>query len=223
MVGILGYKIEYGGKAGASTSINLGYIGEQSSSFTYVYGGDLNGDRINGNDLLFVPMKASDLRFVPISQNLGGSSIVLYSEAQQQEAFDKFINQDPYLSTKRGQYVDRNENLLPMLHRVDLSVTQDFFIKIGGKKNSFQFRADILNFTNLLNRTWGISQRATATNILAVAQAPSSSNNYTPGYTLALQTDNQGRRFLATDTFLKNASVSDVWQAQFTLRYTFGK
>jgi hypothetical protein len=30
MVGLLGYKIEYGGKAGASTSINLGYIGEQS-------------------------------------------------------------------------------------------------------------------------------------------------------------------------------------------------
>jgi hypothetical protein len=50
MVGLLGYKIEYGGKAGASTSINLG-LGEQSSSFTYVYGGDLNGDRINGNDL----------------------------------------------------------------------------------------------------------------------------------------------------------------------------
>jgi hypothetical protein len=223
MVGILGYKIEYGGKAGASTSINLGYIGEQSSSFTYVYGGDLNGDRINGNDLLFVPKKASDLRFVPISQNLGGSSVVLYTEAQQQEAFDRFIDQDAYLSTKRGQYVDRNENLLPMLHRVDLSVTQDFFIKIGGKKNSFQFRADILNFTNLLNRTWGVSQRATATNILAVSQAPNSSNNYIPGYTLALQTDNQGRRFLATDSFQKNASVSDVWQAQFTLRYTFGK
>jgi hypothetical protein len=92
MVGLLGYKIEYGGKAGASTSINLGYR-EQSSSFTYVYGGDLNGDRINGNDLLFVP-KASDLRFVPISQNLGGSSVVLYTEAQQQEAFDKFIDQD---------------------------------------------------------------------------------------------------------------------------------
>ncbi|MBC5862133.1 carboxypeptidase regulatory-like domain-containing protein [Flavobacterium sp. K77] len=222
MVGILGYKIQYGNKLGAATSINLGYIGEQSSSFSYVYGGDLNGDRINGNDLLFVPNKASDLRFVPITQNLGGSTIVLYSEAQQMEAFDKFIDQDPYLSKKRGQYVDRNENLLPMLHRVDLSVTQDFSLNIGGKKNSFQFRADILNFTNLVNRSWGVSQRATNTNILVVNQAPSSTNNFIPGYQMAFQTDNQGRRFLAKDTFQKNASVSDVWQAQFTLRYTFG-
>jgi hypothetical protein len=224
MVGILGYKIEYGNKTGAATSINLGYIGEQSSSFTYLYNGDVNGDRINGNDLLFVPNKASDLRFVPISQNLGGSSMVLYTVAQQEEAFDKFIDQDPYLSSKRGQYVDRNENVLPMLHRVDLSVTQDFFIKIAGKKNSFQFRADILNFTNLINREWGVSQRSTVANgaILAVSQAATATNNYIPGYTLALQTDNQGKRFLVKDTFQKNASISDVWQAQFTLRYTFG-
>jgi hypothetical protein len=67
MVGILGYKIQYGGKF-AATSINLGYIGEQSSSFI-TYGGDLNGDRGNQNDLLFVPNKASDLRFV--TQTLG--------------------------------------------------------------------------------------------------------------------------------------------------------
>jgi hypothetical protein len=222
-VGIVGYKIEYGDKTGAATSINLGYIGEQGSPFSYTYSGDLNGDRINGNDLLFVPNKASDMRFSPISQTLGGSSIVLYTEAQQQEAFDEFIDQDPYLSSNRGQYVQRNKNILPMLHRIDLSVTQDFFIKIAGKKNSFQFRADVLNFTNFLNRNWGISQRATTTNILAVAQAPSSSNNFTPFYTLALQTDNEGKRFLAKDTFQKNASVFDVWQAQFTLRYTFGK
>jgi hypothetical protein len=80
----------------------------------------------------FVPKKASDLRFVPISQNLGGSSIVLYTEAQQQEAFDKFIDQDAYLSTKRGQYVDRNENLLPMLQRF-IGYTR-FFIKIEVKE-----------------------------------------------------------------------------------------
>jgi hypothetical protein len=222
-VGIIGYKIDYGTKYGGATSISLGYIGEQANPFSYSYGGDLNGDLVTGNDLLFVPEKATDLRFNPISQNLGGSSIVLYTEAQQQEAFDKFIDQDPYLSKRRGQYVERNSNVLPMLHRVDLSITQDFYLKIAGKRNSFQFRADILNFTNMVNRDWGISQRATATNILAVSSAPSAANNFTPFYTMAFQTDNEGKRFLAKDTFQKNASVSDVWQAQFTLRYTFGK
>jgi hypothetical protein len=57
----------------------------------------------------------------------------------------------------------------------------------------------------LLNRTWEF-QRATATNILAVSQAPNSSKIIFQ-VTLALQTDNQGRRFLATDSFQKNASV----------------
>jgi Carboxypeptidase regulatory-like domain len=223
VVGVLGYKIEYGKNAGAATSINFGYIGEQAGAFSYAYGGDVNGDRVNNNDLLFVPNKASDLRFVDITQNVGGNSLVLYTAAQQAEAFDKYIDQDPYLSTRRGQYVERNSNVLPMLHRIDMSITQDFYIKIKGKKNSFQFRADILNFGNLLNRAWGVSQRATGSNILNVAQAPASGNGYIPGYTLGLQTDEQGKRFLAKDTFQKNASVFDVWQAQFTLRYTFGK
>ena len=222
LIGILGYKIDYGKKLGGATSFSLGYIGEKTNPFSYTYSGDVNGDRINGNDLLYVPRDASELRFVDITQNFGGSTLVLYTAAQQAEAFDKFIEQDSYLSNRRGQYVVRNSNVLPMLHRVDLSVTQDFYIKIAGKKNAFQFRADILNFTNMLDRDWGISKRATAQNILNVSQAPSSSNNYIPGYTMALQTDNTGKRFLARDTFQKNSSVNDVWQAQFTLRYTIG-
>jgi hypothetical protein len=92
-------------------------------------------------------MKASDLRFVPISQNLGGSS-VLYTEAQQQEAFDKFIDQDAYLSTKRGQYVDRNENLYPC-YRVDLSTRFQI-------RKSFQF-ADIFEFHKLVKSYLGES------------------------------------------------------------------
>lgn len=220
IVGILGYKIEYGKKAGAATSINVGYIGEQANPFSYTYAGDLNGDRVPGNDLLFVPNKATDIRFAPIT---GAGGVVIYNEAQQQAAFDAYINQDPYLSTRRGQYAERNGNIIPMLHKIDLSVTQDFFVKFSGKKHAFQLRADILNFGNLLNRAWGISQRPTNANILAVSQAPTSANNYTPFYNMAIQTDNTGKRFLATDTFQKNASTFDVWQAQFTLRYTFGK
>ncbi len=235
IVGLIGYRFDYGkGNYSASTSINLGYIGEQTGAFSYTYGGDYNGDRVAGNDLIFVPNKASDLRFVPITQTVGttngpplvnGTTLTLFSVAEQEAAFDKFIDQDPYLSTRRGQYAQRNGNVLPMLHKLDLSVTQDFSIKIAGKKNTFQFRADILNFTNLLNRSWGVSQRPTASSILIAPnnQAASSANGFIPGVQLAQQVDEQGKVSLAKDTFIKNASVFDVWQAQFTLRYIFGK
>ncbi|NHM02695.1 TonB-dependent receptor [Flavobacterium difficile] len=223
IVGLLGYKLNYGKNYGGSTSVNIGYIGEQAGAFTYTYGSDINGDRVNGNDLLYIPNNVSELRFVDITQNVGGVNQVLYTAAEQAAAFDRYIEQDSYLRGKRGQYVDRNANELPMLHRLDLSVTQDFFLKISGKKQAFQFRADILNFTNLLNNDWGVSKRVTNSQILSVREAPSAANNYTPGLQMAIQTDDNGQRYLTRNTFSNNSSVFDVWQAQFTLRYTFGK
>ena len=222
LVGILGYKIEYGkntGSGGAATSINLGYIGEQASPFSYSYGGDMNGDRVNGNDLIYIPKNVSEVRFKPLSV-VNGTVTTIYTEAQQQQAFDSYINQDKYLSSRRGQYAQRNAAVLPMLHRLDLSVSQDFFITIAGKKNSFQFRADILNFTNLLNKNWGVTQRTTNVNIL---NYDSTDVTNVPFYKLATQTDVTGTKTLIKDTFQKNASSFDVWQAQFTLRYVFGK
>jgi Carboxypeptidase regulatory-like domain len=231
VVGVLGYKFEYGNNIGGATTINLGYIGEQAGARSYSYSGDQNGDGVSGNDLLYVPNSATELKFTDITQTVGGSVLVLYTAAEQQAAFDKFIDQDPYLSTRRGQYAERNAMVLPMLHSLDLSITQDFYIKIKGKKNSFQFRADILNFTNLLNRNWGVSQRFVSTNPLIArgnSNIPVGSlvpviGTSTPTYNLQFQTDLDGTRRLLTDTYIKNASFNDVWRAQFTLRYTFGK
>mgnify|MGYP003582754146 CR=1 FL=1 len=227
LVGIIGYKIEYGKNVGAATSINLGYIGEQSGPFSYSYGGDMNGDRVNNNDLIFVPLKASDIQFSSIiasdlNSALRGTpagNVIVYTPAQQVSAFDQYINQDKYLSTRRGQYVERNGGVLPMLHRLDLSATQDFYITIAGKKNNFQFRADILNFTNFINKDWGVTQRVTNANVLNYNTTAAN----VPFYKLATQVEADGSRVLIKDTFQKNASTFDVWQAQFTLRYIFGK
>jgi hypothetical protein len=46
-----------------------------------------------------------------------------------------------------------------MLNRMDLSITQDVFHNISGKRNAGQFRIDFTNFGNLLNHNWGVSQR----------------------------------------------------------------
>jgi len=214
MVGLLNYRIEYGKKYGGATTVTLGYVGQQSNPYTYVVAGDLNGDRVSNNDLLFVPRKGSDVRFSPLTV---GTTV--YTEAQQQDAFDKFISQDSYLSTRRGKYAERNASVIPFLHRLDLSVAQDVFLKIKGERNAFQIRFDILNFTNMVNKNWGVSQRAAATQLLNFVSRDA---NNVPLYRLSTQRDATGT-YLAKTTRQFNSSVFDVWTAQLGLRYTFGK
>jgi hypothetical protein len=214
-VGLLGYRIEYGKKGyGAATSVTLGYVGQRSGGFSYIVAGDLNGDRVNNNELIFVPNKGSDIKFAPLTV---GTRV--YTEAEQQAAFDAYISQDDYLSTRRGQYAERNSSFLPWLHRFDLSVTQDFFVNVKGQRNTIQLRFDILNFGNMVNDKWGVSQRATNPTILTY----NSVVNNEPVYRLATQKFADGTTGLLRDTYSRNSSVFDVWTAQFGIRYIFGR
>jgi hypothetical protein len=213
--GLLGYRIEYGKKYGGATTITLGYVGQQSNPFSYFVAGDLNGDRVRDNELMFVPVKGSDIKFQSLTV---GTKV--YTEAEQQTALDAFIAQDPYLSTKRGEYAERNGGLLPYLHRFDLSIIQDIFVKIGGERNAFQIRFDILNFGNMINDKWGVSQRATAPALLNFVSYNSSGE---PTYRLSTQKLPDGSTILAKDSYQRNSSVFDVWTAQLGIRYTFGR
>jgi hypothetical protein len=214
-VGLLGYRIEYGKKGyGAATSVTLGYVGQRSGGFSYIVAGDLNGDRVNNNELIFVPNKGSDIKFAPLTV---GTRV--YTESEQQAAFDAYIAQDDYLSTRRGSYAERNASFLPWLHRFDLSVVQDFFVNVKGQRNTIQLRFDILNFGNMLNDEWGVSQRATNPTILTY----SSVVNNEPVYKLATQKFADGTTGLLKDTYSRNSSVFDVWTAQFGIRYIFGR
>ena len=214
IVGLLGYRLDYGKKYGGATTVTLGYVGAQNNPFSYIVAGDLNGDRVSNNDLVLVPQKAADIRFASLTV---GTTV--YTEAQQQAAFDAFINQDPYLSTRRGQYAERNALDLPFLHRFDFSVAQDVFVNIKKKRNAFQVRFDILNFGNMLNNKWGVSQRDGAPQLLNFVSRDAAG---VPTYRFATQRDATST-YLAKDTYQYNSSVFDVWTAQLGIRYTFGK
>lgn len=213
LVGLLGYRIEYGAKYGGATSVSIGYVGNQGSPFSYTISGDMNGDRISGNELMFIPLKGSDIRFAPLT-----AGTKTYSEAEQQAALEAYINQDEYLSAHRGQYAERNASVLPMLHRFDLSIVQDFNMEVKGSKNTLQLRFDILNFGNMLNNKWGVSQRVTNSSVLAY----STTTNNEPVYKMATQTLADKSVVLIKDTFSRNSSVFDVWTAQIGIRYIFG-
>jgi hypothetical protein len=76
------------------------------------------------------------------------------AEQAQATAFDNFINADSYLSTRRGQFTERNAARTPWNTDLDFRFTQDF--NFGTKhKQSITFTFDIINLTNLLNKDWG--------------------------------------------------------------------
>jgi hypothetical protein len=214
LVGVLGYRIEYGSKYGGATSFTIGYVGNQGNPFSYTISGDMNGDRVNNNELIFIPKQMSDIRFQPL---VVGTRT--YTEAEQQAAFWSYIEQDKYLSKNRGQYAQRNASMIPMLHRFDVSIVQDIYLNVKGKRNTLQVRADILNFGNLLNDEWGVSQRATNPQVLAYQTTVAN----VPYYRLATQKFADGTTGLIKDTYSKNASVFDVWTAQLGIRYIFGR
>src|SRR5262249_19220470 len=90
-----------------------------------------------------------------------------FTPAQQAAAWDAYIAQDSYLSKRRGAYAERSGVLLPMVYRLDFSVAQDLFKNVGAARHSLTFRADFLNFSNLLNHNWGVGQRLVSMNTSA--------------------------------------------------------
>ena len=219
-VGLLGYRFEYGGDFAGATAVTLGYVGERrgfngninTARFSYAYAGDMNGDRVMNNDLIYVPNNASELTFAPIT------GTTPFTPAEQAAAFDAFINQDEYLSTRRGQYAERNGVLFPILHRFDLSVTQEFSIKVGGKRNTIQFRADILNAGNLINNEWGLGSNFASDRPLSFVSVDA---NGVPTYKLATQKLSDGSNVLLRDSFVQSKTQFDTWAAQFGIRYIF--
>jgi hypothetical protein len=59
------------------------------------------------------------------------------------------------LRKRRGQVAERNGDRAPWSHIIDMSIRQDFNIKMGKKTYQLELTYDVYNFTNMLNRNWG--------------------------------------------------------------------
>jgi len=208
VIGSLGYNISYGKSKLFNTGVALFYTGISGQPFTYLYNGDLNGDGRFSNDLLFVPSTQADIKLLPL--NASGSNPAL-TTAQQWTTLDAFIENDPYLRTKRGQYTDRNGAEVPFQHSFDLRISQDFGGVIKGTKNKIQFTFDVFNVGNLINKDWGKSYFVTNQALTLV--------NYVPNANPA----NAGFTFRAPSTGVgyQTSPFSSAWSGQFGVRYIF--
>ncbi|WP_350285510.1 carboxypeptidase regulatory-like domain-containing protein [uncultured Croceitalea sp.] len=174
------------------TTISSFFEYAQSGRFNYIYGGDINNDGSSINDLLYIPTAAE------IGQ-------MTFSGTGQAEAFEAFIQQDDYLSGRRGQYAERYGALAPWRGRWDVKVLQD--IKINDK-NKFQLSLDVLNIGNLINSEWGVVERQDFDQVLGVTV----DDTNTPTYTFDPN---------RTNTFSADTRLLSRWQAQVGVRYIF--
>ncbi len=216
LFGTASYRAEYF-KFGAST-VSLFMQRSTIGNASYTYSGDLNGDGGTSNDLVYIPRDASEMNFQQFTTG-SGATLKTFTSAQQATAWEAYIQQDDYLRSHRGQYVERGGVFMPMVTRADMSIAQEVFTNFAGKRNSLSIRADILNVGNLLNKNWGGGQRFVNTQPLIV-----------PSATQGGAADAQGRaqyrlrtitNELIANTFEKTSGVADVYRVQLGVRYSF--
>lgn len=180
-----------------ATTFSLFFEYAQGGRFSYTYSGDANGDGSGLNDLIYIPTESELSSFT-----FSGTA----SEQQaQRQAYNQFIEQDDYLSDRRGEYTEKYAILSPWRSRWDLRVLQDLNLS----NNKLQFSIDVLNVGNLLNSDWGVSQSPVNTQPIGISVDPG-----TPEPTYSFDTSQQ-------NTFTDNFDLASRWQIQFGLRYSF--
>lgn len=205
----------YSNKAG--TTFSLFWEGYNAGNGSYLFSGDLNNDGGTANDLIYIPRDASEMNFETFT-----ASSRTFTAAEQQAAWEAYIQQDEYLSKNRGKYVERGAVFLPMVFRADFSVSQDIIKNIGKNKNVLQFRMDILNVGNLINKNWGVGQTF-------VTNTPLVSRGIDSDGKALYRLRNFGNLLLGETapgeynpkSFQQTLNVGDVFRIQFGIRYSF--
>ena len=212
--------VNYGKEFIKNTRTSIGLLYEASpnspqASLSYTYAGDLNNDGFNGNDLIFVPKDASQIKLTNASA-VGGVADTR-TQAELWSQLDAFISNNPYLSTRRGEFAERQALVLPWVHRMDLNFTQDFYIKVKESKHTLRFTADIYNFTNFISKDLGIQQIPTTMTPLNFVKLDT--DGKTPIFSFPYLDGRNKVPF--TDSFRDNVGFGSRFQIQLGVRYLF--
>ena len=191
------------------TDLSVIYQGGSGSPIDYVVNGDINGDGFTQNDPIYVPTDATDptqMQFATATFN--GQSV---TAAEQAQAFNKFINDNPCLNSQRGHIMTRNSCTTPWTNLVNLAVRQSFG---AGRFHNISLELQVFNFLNLLNNNWGQQRYVT----YAGAQTLLGYRTLTGGN---LATGTPVYTFDPNYKTWNADNLSSNYQLQFQLKYAF--
>lgn len=200
LIASVNYTAEHA-KPGFDTHFNLLYTGYSPYGNSYMYTNDMNGDGW-GYDLMYIPKDDSEINFT--------------SEADR-AAFWAFVEQDGYLSSHKGEYAEAYAARAPWVHRFDLSIVQDFSVKVGKSTNKLQLSLDIMNIGNLFNSKWGVRKTMANSNSGRILRYEGRDANNVP--TFSMYRDGNG--VAPTETYSYNHDYNECWSLQVGVRYIF--
>jgi hypothetical protein len=90
-------------------------------------------------------------------------------------------------------------------------------LELGGKRNTLQLRLDVFNIGNLLNSEWGVGWQRVEPFPLNFRRVDPDG---VPVFRMRFVNTPSGPELLR-ESFRRTASISDVWSAQFSIRYIF--
>ncbi len=195
------------------STISLFYEGRQGNLISYIYddlGGDLLDDDSRDNALIYIPRNESEINLVDLLDNDGN---LIINAQDQWDQLNTFIEGNDYLRKRRGKYAERNgDRNDAWSHVVDLRFAQDLIVDFGNTKNTLQFTLDIFNFTNMLNKDWGV-RKFVPSNEIELIQTQSTGPDPTFSF---------NPRVLTNLEDIDDVGIqSSRWQMRLGLRYIF--
>lgn len=191
-------------------SVAVRYSGIGGTRYSLISGANNNGDFVATNDLAFI----FDRNNTNVPQNVRTGLQTLLDNPNASQSLKDYINK------YSGQIAQRNGGVNDYFGVVDIRVSKKFKVY---KTHTFEVSADIFNFTNLLNKEWGVN-RSLGTQALyalngtaAVAATPTTpAIPAVPNYDAATRSFN----YRVNNSGIPNPSGTP-YQFQIGLRYGF--
>lgn len=209
-----------------ATTIGLVYNGQSGTPFSYTYAKNINGDDISGRtgnnnaNLIYVP-SAQELndpngytkyKLVDLTSTSNGVTTVNRTAAQQWSDLKNFIEGNADLKKNQGKVMARNATRTPWENRIDLKITQDFFMV---NQHRLQVSFDLFNLGNLIDKKAGRSYGTANQNVpLFTVISQSTTPTFNFDQTKLNNINGKNQPYFVND-FLSR------WRGQLTFRYSF--
>ena len=173
-------------------------------NYSYMLANDMNGDGYN-----------YDALYIPTDKEIADNEF-RFASTDDRDRFVAYVNNDKYLSSRKGEYAEAYSVYSPWVHRVDLSYKHDFKVKIGETVNKLQLSLDVKNVLNLFNSSWGVSKYM--------------NSDLNSGRILKFENvDAEGYPVFSTpakvngnvQTFVPNVAIGQCWYASVGIKYMF--